>query len=77
MVLVALRISVPGLLVLRAPQKVLCWPVAWSSLYSVALRSQLLHQEKWGESKDPGEGLGTGSVIKGIQQVWQKGRTEK
>ena len=70
MVLIALRISMPRLFVLRAPQKVPLWTVAWSSLYSVVLRSQLLHQKCVG-SKDPGEGMENILAVKGIQQAWK------
>lgn len=56
--------------VLRALQNIPLWTVAWSSLYSVVLRSHLLHQMCVG-SKDPGEGMGNISVLKAIQQVWQ------
>lgn len=60
----------PGLFGLRAPQKVPLWTVTWSSLYSVMLRSKLLHQKCVG-SKDSGEGMGKISVVEGVHQTWQ------
>lgn len=75
MVLIALKISMPRLLGLKAPQKVPLWTVAWSSLHSVVLRSQLFHQKCVGR-KDSGEGTGKISVVEGIQQVWQDGGRE-